>query len=263
MVRINTNNKMKYSILDFGTLKVKASEMIMGIGEQEIREAYKSDEEGYMRIGMNGLVLELADRLILFDPGCGDFLPASTIAEYGLEMDQTVGETVRLAGYSPDEVTDVIFTHLHFDHGTGAFERRRGGIFPVFPNASHLFSRKHFDYSLHPATYERSSFFSKLMRFIDKKVFLEEWQLEGIVFRESNGHTPYMQIPMVKTVEGWLIFITDLAPMRIFLNTSAYSYYDSDYRGVIRERQALLDSISRGSKIVYYHELHDACIDQL
>ena len=93
------------------------------------------DEDGFMQIGMHGMVVETGDRRIVIDPGCADFLPRRLQEEYGLEMDCPVSEAVKRAGYPAETITDVLFTHLHFDHGSGAFERRPGGIFKTFPAA--------------------------------------------------------------------------------------------------------------------------------
>ena len=60
---------MKYSIVDLGTLKVNAFEMIMGVSEDLIREHYEVDDQKQTRIGMQGLIVETGSKIIFFDPG--------------------------------------------------------------------------------------------------------------------------------------------------------------------------------------------------
>jgi glyoxylase-like metal-dependent hydrolase (beta-lactamase superfamily II) len=133
---------MKIQSLHLGTLRVNAFEMIMGVPEELVRERYEVDANNQMRIGMHGLIVETGDRVILFDPGCATFLSKSLADTYDLVMERPLTAVVAGAGYRPEEITDVLFTHLHFDHGSGAFLRIPGGIVKAFPNARYVVSRK-------------------------------------------------------------------------------------------------------------------------
>ena len=95
--------------LYLGTLKVNAFEMIMGVSEELIREQYNVDANNQMRIGMNGLIVETGDRVLLFDPGCATFLSKSLAETYDLVMEQPLTAIVAEAGYRPEEITDVVF----------------------------------------------------------------------------------------------------------------------------------------------------------
>lgn len=259
---------MKYTLVDFGTLRVKAMEMVMGMAREELRSVYSVDDDGYMRIGMHGMVVESGDRIVLIDPGCAGFLPGRMLEEYGLEMEHPVPEAVRLAGYPPEAITDVLFTHLHFDHGSGAFERRPGGIFKSFPNARYVVSEQQLKYVMHPQEKEKGSFFNKLLKFAGETVPLEEWAAEGFSFIESSGHTSHMQIPFIQSGDEVVVFISDLAPMKVFgagpdhkggaslpgTEMPLYSYYDIDPDLIAREREVLMRSLPEGTRIVYYHE---------
>lgn len=250
---------MKYTIVNFGTLRVKAMEMIMGMAEEELREIYSIDEEGFMRIGMHGMVVETGDRVVLIDPGCGTFLSKSILEEYGLEMEHTVPEALDKAGFPPETITDVLFTHLHFDHGSGAFERRPGGIFKAFPEAEYVVSEQHLAYAMHPDAKEEGSFFHKLFRFVGEPTPMESWEADGFSFVESSGHTPHMQIPIMQSGDEVVVFISDLAPMKVFDGRPLYSYYDMDRELVKKEREAFMGSLPEGTKVVYYHEPGNDC----
>ncbi len=88
-----------------------------------------------MKLSMNALLVKEGKQVVLIDPGTADFLPARLKQEYGFEMPVSLEEIMQESDLSVEEITDVIFTHLHFDHGSGAFKRVPGNIIKRFPNA--------------------------------------------------------------------------------------------------------------------------------
>lgn len=247
--------KMKnIQVLHLGTLRVNAFEMIMGVPEERIREQYNPDSNKQMRIGMNGLLVETGDRVIFFDPGCATFLSKSLAETYDLVMDQPLTAIVAEAGYRPEAITDVVFTHLHFDHGSGAFLRIPGGIVKAFPNARYVVSRKQLEAIEKLPVSERSSFFHKLLRFAGDISYLEDWQAEGIRFFVSHGHTDHMVVPILDAGDRDVVFATDLLPMKIFMEPGAYSYYDVAVALLETERNQLFSSLRPNPEIIWYHE---------
>lgn len=240
--------------LHLGTLRVNAFEMIMGVPEEVVRERYDVDVNNQMRIGMNGLIVETGDRVILFDPGCATFLSKSLAETYDLVMEQPLTAIVSEAGYRPEEITDVLFTHLHFDHGSGAFLRIPGGIIKAFPNARYVVSSQQLGAIEKLPSDEQSSFFHKLLRFAGELSYLEEWQAEGIRFFVSHGHTDHMVVPIIDADDHDVVFATDLMPMKIFMEPGAFSYYDVAVPLLAAERKQLFSSLRPEPEIIWYHE---------
>ncbi len=245
---------MKYTILHLGSLKVAPLEMIMGLPDHEVLEAYPSGGNE-MRIGMQGLIVETGNRIIFFDPGCATFLNKSLAETYDLQMDQTLTETVRAAGYRMDDITDVIYTHLHFDHGSGAFIRIPGGIVKAFPKARYIVSRKQLEY-LETGPEDLGSYFHKLLRFAGELTYIEDWEEPGIRFEISHGHTPWMLVPVMDLGDRDLVFATDVIPMKLHLRHGAWSYYDHDKVLLHKERERLLNSLRPGYELVFFHEMN-------
>jgi glyoxylase-like metal-dependent hydrolase (beta-lactamase superfamily II) len=244
---------MKILPLNLGTLRVNAFEMIMGVPEELVRARYDVDENNQMRIGMNGLIVETGDRVILFDPGCATFLSKSLAETYDLVMEQPLTEIVAEAGYRPEEITDVVFTHLHFDHGSGAFLRIPGGIVKAFPNARYVVSRRQLEAIEKMPAGEQGSFFHKLLRFAGELTYLEDWQAEGIRFFVSHGHTDHMVVPIIDAGDHDVVFATDLMPMKIFMEPGAYSYYDFAVELLEAERKQLFSSLKPNPEVIWYH----------
>jgi len=102
---------MDIRLVPCGFLKVRAVEMIKPWSLEQIGQKYPLDEEGFMRLSMNALLVVNASRVILIDPGTADFLPARLRQEYGFEMPVPLEHILHQAGFTVDEITDVLFTH--------------------------------------------------------------------------------------------------------------------------------------------------------
>ncbi|RPI45120.1 MAG: MBL fold metallo-hydrolase [Bacteroidetes bacterium] len=246
---------METRVLSFGSLMVSAAEMFNGLLPDRIRKYYKLDPGGNLRIGMNGMLVEAGERVVLFDPGCADFLPSRFAEAYGLQIPVPVDEVIKKSGYSPERVTDVIFTHLHYDHGTGAFRRVPGKIVKRFTNAAYHVLKEHYSYASSPRKVEKNSFFFSFFRNVDRLCWLEDWEGTWMQFRVYDGHTERMVVPSVQTPHGKIHYVSDLVPMEIFLEPDVSSVYDLDPQQAIRDKLDFLGRVEKPAKLILYHDL--------
>jgi glyoxylase-like metal-dependent hydrolase (beta-lactamase superfamily II) len=237
-----------------GTLRVEAVEMIRPLPLEEIRRKYPVDTGGYIKLAMHGLLVENLDRVVVIDPGCADFLPRSISETYGLEIVVPLEENLSELGVAAEQVTDVIFTHLHFDHGSGAFKRVPGHIVKVFPNARYHVSKEHYEYALNPHKTEASSFFTKFFRYVDRICWLEDWNAEWISFISFYGHTHGMVMPVIFDGNTTVYYMSDLIPMGIFLDNGVYSGYDLNQELAVREKEDFLNGLSGSGRLIYFHD---------
>lgn len=245
---------VRTKVVSLGTLRVKAFEMIMGVSEEIVREHYSVDDAGYMRIGMNALVVEMNNRLLVIDPGTATFLSKSLAELYDLKMDKSLANAFAAEGYPVDEVTDVLFTHLHFDHGSGGFERVQGGIVKAFPNARYIFYDQQLEEIRSLPSEESGSYFHKLIRFAGEYGNFDAGEFGGMEFYISHGHAGHMIVPIVHA-EGYdVLFTTDLCPMKLQIKPGAWSYYDLDKDLLQIEKKQVFGALRRPVEVVYYHE---------
>ena len=228
--------------------------MICNLPEEQIRSYYQVDAAGYMRIGMHSLLIEHNERLVLIDPGCGDFLPKRILDEYGLEIPIQPEDLLLKAGYKENEVTDVIFTHLHFDHGTAAFKRVPGNIIKRYENARYWISDTHYQYAQKPVKAEKNSFFTFVFRYIDDVHKLEQWDADWMTFDTSNGHTKGMMITKIYGLDYNLVFASDLLPMRLLTESNSYSFYDVNRDLLQKEKHDFLTLQNKPTLAILYHE---------
>lgn len=237
-----------------GYLKVQAVEMIKPLELEQIRAWYEVDREGFMRLAMNALLVEEGDRKVLIDPGTADFLPARLKEEYGFEMPDTLEDVLKGMDLDPGAITDVLFTHLHFDHGSGAFKRVPGNIVKRFPNARYHVLKEHYQYALKPDRVEASSFTTVFLKRLDQIHWLEDWDMDWISFEIFNGHTRGMVVPVIHSGEGKVFFMSDLVPLEILLEPGTWCGYDLDPELLLREKEAFLQELDSGSEINFFHD---------
>jgi glyoxylase-like metal-dependent hydrolase (beta-lactamase superfamily II) len=256
-----TFDLMEVKILPCGFLKVNAAEMCNQLPRERISSCYGIDDEGEMRIAMNSMLVDTGTQVVLFDPGCADFLPSRFLASYGLEIPVPLEQTLKDSGYEPGQVTDVVFTHLHFDHGSGAFYREPGRICKRFRNARYQVLKEHLEYARKPDKKESNSFATGLLKYLDEIYWLEEWDQDWMQMRIFNGHTRAMVVPGIKTEEGWTWFVTDLIPMRIFLEPDVNSGYDLDPGLALLEKVEFLETLPERSELIFFHDPITARMD--
>ena len=209
-----------------------------------------------MRIAMNALLVEIGERKVLFDPGSADFLPVKLRREYGLEIPVTLEEGLLGAGIIPEQITDVVFTHLHFDHASGGFKRVPGNIVKRFPNARYHVLKEHYQYAVDPDPFEADSFCTGLLKYLDRIHWLEDWDLGWVGFKIFNGHTRGMVVPVIHTKEEKTYFMSDLVPMEIFLDPGVWCGYDLESNLLLREKREFFDQAEQGSRLILFHDTH-------
>ena len=157
-------------------------------------------------------------RRILVDTGMGDRWDEKKVGVFGLvrRPNQLVAELAE-EGVTRESVTDVILTHLHFDHAGGAVREVDGRLVPTFPEARYWVQRRHWEWAGSPSERDRASF-----RPEDFSILQAEGRLElidgakeiipGVRVTPISGHTPGQQMVEFHTGAGVLVFCADLLP---------------------------------------------------
>ncbi len=216
------------------------------------------DDEGRISLGMRLLLIVGPDRTWLVDTGMGDKFNEKLQAIYRCDGCVLPDEALRRAGFDPASVTDVILTHLHFDHGGGS-TRKDGSI--VFPDARHHVQREQFEWACSPAPKDRASFRADDFMPLQKQGRLELHDgpialADGIEVIPVHGHTPGMQLVKVSDGETTLLYAADLAPTRTHLRTPYIMAYDNHPLTTIDEKQAHIGRAADEGWIIFFE--HDA-----
>lgn len=202
-------------------------------------------------------------RLYLIDTGMGDKFNAKLQNIY--QVDFTRGSLVSQlseAGFTPDDITDVIFTHLHFDHCGGASVWKDEKISElIFPEANIWVTKSHWNTATHPNAREAASFLRENLDPIARhpRLILTDG---AHVFEDDfytmivNGHTTGMQLPVLEDADRKLVFAADLLPTHAHAPVPWVMGYDMFPLTSMEERSRLFTQAVKEEW--YFYLEHDA-----
>jgi glyoxylase-like metal-dependent hydrolase (beta-lactamase superfamily II) len=215
------------------------------------------DDANRIALGMRLLLIRGPVRTWLVDTGLGDKFDAKANRIYRTEDCLLPDAALRAAGHDPAEVTDVVLTHLHFDHGGGA---TRADGSPVFERARYHVQRRQFEWASEPSPKDRASYrpddFEPLQRedrlvLLDGRVELDD----GIEVLPLDGHSPGMQLVKVNDGSTTLLYGADLVPTRTHLRLPYVMAYDNEPLATLREKAEWIGRAADEDWIVFFE--HD------
>ena len=182
-----------------------------------------ADERNRIQLGMRCLLIEHDDGLVLIDTGAGNKENEKFHNIYGLENAGRDGRTaledaIGAVGFTPGDVSVVINSHLHFDHGGGNTYRNEGGeILPSFPKARYIVQRGEYDYATHTNERTAASYFPSNFVPIGGAGLLDLIEGEREIFPgvrviPTPGHVPFHQGVLIESGGERAFYLADLAP---------------------------------------------------
>jgi len=256
--------KFDVKSLDTGLFALDGGAMFGVIPKNLWSKKYnQGDEFNRIPLASRPLVITFDDRKILVDSGNGTKYDEKFVEMYNIDIAKSeIRNTLtQSTGIKSDEITDVILTHLHFDHCGGSTEIVNGLAQPVFGNAKHYVQKKHLEWAKSPSVKDRASFMPENYQpLIDENV-LEFTDGEGELFSgisviPIHGHTSFMQ--MVKISDGGetLLYCADLAPTTAHLGIAYGMGYDNFPLTTIEEKKKYFTQAAEENWIIFFE--HDA-----
>ena len=147
----------------------------------------------------------------------GDHYPEKVKRNNGHEQTDALSSSLAKAGYQPADITDVLFTHLHWDHCNGAVVRENNEMKLLFPNATHWCSRQQWDHAKISNPREQAAFYPEILDFLHSQGRLQLVEEQGELFpdisvRMYSGHTPGQMIPFIHTETETIVYMSDFIP---------------------------------------------------
>jgi len=190
-------------------------------------------------------------RVVLADTGCGTKWTAELAARFGVHFDpDAIPNALKVMGLSAADVTDVVITHLHFDHAGGMtywYDEPDGPTRLYYPQARHWVHRAHWGHANNPHHKDRASFiaadFAGLehggnLTLVEGDGFLPAF--DGVEWFVSHGHTPGQLHPVFGAGGERLVFAGDLCPTMAHLRLAWVMAYDMEPVSTIREKETIL-----------------------
>jgi len=250
-----------------GNMKLDGGAMFGIVPKSLWKKQYKVDENNMIAISMRSLLVVDGDRRILFDNGIGDKQDEKFFSHYYLFGEDTLEGSLRKLGMEPGDITDMVLTHLHFDHCGGSikYNEDRSGYMTVFPNARYWVSRAQWELSGNPNKLERASILEENINPIKASGQLElfdgEFELTpNVQIRLYDGHTAGQAIGLVSYNGRTIVNNADLIPTVGNISMSWVCGYDVQPLVALQEKSDFLkESLDHNYIYYFYHELENQC----
>lgn len=208
---------MKLYTIDTGFFKLDGGAMFGVVPKSLWQRTNPADSNNLCTWANRLLLIEDGKRLTLIDTALGDKQDAKFFGHYFIHGDDTLDKSLAKYGFHRDDITDVILTHLHFDHCGGAIKRENEKLIPAFNNAKFWSNEKHWDWAVNPNPREKASFLKENIIPIQESGqlnFLKEGEKydANIDIRYAHGHTEAMMLPQIDYKGKTILYMADLLP---------------------------------------------------
>lgn len=263
---------MQLHTIDTGYFKLDGGAMFGVVPKSLWQRTNPADENNLCTWAARLLLIEDENRLILIDTGLGDKQDEKFFRHYYRHGHDTLDRSLASKGFHTDDVTDVILTHLHFDHVGGAVSRVNGELMPAFKNATYWSNERHWDWALHPNPREKASFLSENilpLREHGQLAFVgEDGRLpftEKIRLRFVHGHTEAMMLPQIAYNGKTLLYMADLLPSAGHIPIPYVMGYDIRPLETMQERQEYWQEIVDNEFVLFleHDPVNECCTLQV
>ncbi len=256
---------MKLHSIDTGYFKLDGGAMFGVVPKVIWNKLNPADANNLCTWAMRCLLIEEGDRLILIDTGMGNKQSEKFFGYYEPFGDHTLLSSIKDKGFSPADVTDVILTHLHFDHCGAAVSKEGEQLKLTFPNAIYWSNEAHWNAAVSPNPREKASFLkenilpiqeSGQLQFADENTIIAPF----INIKLVNGHTDAMMIPHIQYKDRTIIYMADLIPSSFHLPISYVMGYDIRPLDCLQEKDDFLKRGLAEKHILFFeHDPHTEC----
>ena len=226
-----------------------------------------SDSKNMCPFAMRSMLIEHEDRLILIDTGIGDKQSEKFFNHFHLHGNQSLISSLNKKGYTPDDVTDVILTHLHFDHVGGSVTRNpiTSKLEVTFKNAKYWSNKAHWNWATNPNPREKASFLQENMLPIEELGhlnFIESGNEFGPLFsfKLVHGHTESQIIPHINYHGKTIVFSADLIPTTTHIPLPYVMSYDTRPLLTMTEKEKFLNDAFHQKYVLFLqHDPYHSC----
>jgi glyoxylase-like metal-dependent hydrolase (beta-lactamase superfamily II) len=233
-------------------------------------KVHPADENNLCNWAMRCLLIEEGDKLILVDNGIGDKQDARFFSHYYLHGDDSLDRSLAAHGFHRDDITDVLLTHLHFDHCGGSIVREGDRLVPAFKNATYWSHSRHWKWATEPNDREKASFLkenilpiqaSGQLQFVDERGGAGAI-LPGLTVRLVYGHTDAMMLPQLTYSGRTIVFMADLLPSVDHIPMAWVMAYDMFPLTTLTEKKAFLEEAVTENYVLFFEHdpIHECCL---
>lgn len=251
--------------IETGDFKLDGGAMFGVVPKTLWAKGIKADEYNRIQMTMRCLLIKSKQtgRIYLIDNGAGTKFNEKMADIYKLDYStKNLEQSLNQQGFTVDDITDVVFTHLHFDHcgGTTYYDENENLAF-TFPNAQYHVVKSHWETAINPNARERASFLPENIEPLKQsnKLNLVEENHEyepGFTTLIMNGHTIGQQLPVLSSGDKTLVYGADLLPTHVHVPLPWVMGYDMYPAQTLQEKERFLKDAANSSWHIFLE--HDA-----
>lgn len=258
---------MQLKVIHTGNFKLDGGAMFGTVPKSIWNRINPADDHNLCNWAMRCLLVEDGNRLILIDTGVGDKQDEKFFSFLHLNGPYSLKKSLQSAGVDFSDITDVVLTHLHFDHCGGSvyFDTFKNRFELTFPQAHYWVMEDHWNHAMNPNMREKPSFLKENFVPIQELGHLKFISLEAgispnITGFVSNGHTEQMFCPEILYKNQKIVYCADLMPSSGHIKPNYVMGYDIHPLHTMDERDALIQRAIDENLILFFeHDLSIEC----
>ena len=274
---------MKLYSINTGYFKLDGGAMFGVVPKSIWNKTNPADANNMIDMAMRALLIEDGKRLILIDKGMGSKQDAKFFSYYFLHGDDTLEKSLAKYGFTPDDITDMFLSHLHFDHCGGSVcppkSPQRGDLSYelTFKNATYWSNEQHWKWATQPNPREKASFLkenilpiqqSGHLKFTPTPLLGESysdsplWGDGGLLF--TRGHTDAMMHPHIKYKGKTIVYMADLLPTVGHIPLPYVMGYDTRPLITLDEKEKFMNKAAEEEYILFleHDPINECCTVQ-
>jgi glyoxylase-like metal-dependent hydrolase (beta-lactamase superfamily II) len=248
---------MQIFTIDAGNFLCDGGGIFGGVPKLLWERQIKADSRNLIKLAMRCLLVVEGDRKVLIETGAGDKLSWKFIENNGIENPHLLIDSLHQSGFKPEDITDVLHTHLHWDHcGGGTKFNSKKEVVLTFPNATYHCAKSQWENALAPNPREGDAYFENDLIPVIESGHLhlienEDELFPGFEIRIFNGHTPGMIVPLLEYHGMKIAYVNDLAPLAANIPLKWISAYDLYPVTSMKEKAAFLREAFEKNYLLY------------
>jgi glyoxylase-like metal-dependent hydrolase (beta-lactamase superfamily II) len=270
---------MKLHTINTGNFKLDGGAMFGVVPKAIWNKLNPADANNMCTWAMRCLLIEDGEQLILIDNGIGDKQDDKFFGHFYLHGDDSLDKSLAALGFHRDDITDVVLTHLHFDHCGGSIVRKGDGFAPAFKNATYWSNEQHWAWATKPNDREKASFLKENILPIQESGQLKMLPTQqsgiseqseqvvqtsihsGLSMRYVHGHTDAMMLPQININGQTIVFMADLLPSIGHIPVPYVMAYDMFPLTTLNEKKSFLqEAVEQNFVLFFEHDpQHECC----
>ena len=225
-----------------------------------------SDSSNRVKLATRNLLLQSETKNILIDTGMGNKWTEKEKTIYAVDENISLDLALNEHNLTKNDITDVILTHLHFDHTGGSVEKENDKLSPAFPNAKYYVQKQNFEWAKNPSDRDKGSYVKQnflplfengVLNLIDGESNFDD-EIEFLVI---NGHTFGQQMVKVSDSTNTLLFCSDLLPFVSHIPIPYLMGYDIQPLVTVEEKKKYLQkALDENWKLFFGHDPETAMV---